>query len=380
MRDLSVETQQLFHAAQQRYDVVGMADVIHAHMEELLSLGGMDSCGILNGGHYALACAGEMALACGRPEYTMMYFIDWLRLVHDHQLVLFSEAFRYLGIAGACLGHFDWAEKMFARSLPGNEENAAYEREIAAARVDGRKTVTLLLRLPALLPHGDGWRDVPIFINSRDRLNCLQQLVSWLRQAGYRRIYILDNASTYAPLLSYYESLKGERGIEVIRLPNLGHVALWSSGILDQLDIKTVYVYTDSDVLPQEGCPKDIVRRLYRLLRRYPFVDKAGPGIEYRDITFWDKEKIQRRHPEFYRVPLEQDVYFAPLDTTFALYRPVRSYRLFSAIRTTGAMMVRHLPWYLDAENLPEDERYYMAHANESSTQARTYHARRCDE
>ena len=133
--DLSVETQQLFHAAQQRHDVVGMADVIHAHMEELLSLGGMDSCGILNGGHYALACAGEMALACGRPEYTMMYFIDWLRLVHDHQLSLFSEAFRYLGIAGACLGHFDWAEKMFARSLPGNEENAAYEREIAAASV-----------------------------------------------------------------------------------------------------------------------------------------------------------------------------------------------------------------------------------------------------
>ena len=40
-------------------------------------------------------------------------------------------------------------------------------------------------------------------------------------------------------------------------------------------------------------------------------------------------------------------------------------------------MMVRHLPWYLDAENLPEDERYYMAHANESSTQARTYYGQK---
>ena len=371
--DLATEVQQSYRAARQRYDIIGMADLIRAHMDELLKLERMDACGILHGGYNSLACAGEIALRRGMPEYAMAYLSDWLRIVRQYDLVVFSEVFKYLGIAGACLGHFDWAEEMFSRTFPEDEEVIAYREAVQAAENEGRRTVSLLPQPPALLPHGDGWRDVPIFINSRDRLDCLRKLIAWLQQAGYRRIYILDNDSTYAPLLSYYESLREARGIEIIRLPNLGHKALWTSGILDQLSVRTVYVYTDSDVLPQEECPRDIVRRLYLLLRRYPFVDKAGPGIEYRDITFWDKKKIQQSHSGFYYVPLEQDAYFAPLDTTFALYRPVRSYRLFSAIRTTGAMMVRHLPWYLDAENLPEDERYYMAHANESSTQARTY-------
>jgi hypothetical protein len=30
--------------------------------------------------------------------------------------------------------------------------------------------------------------------------------------------------------------------------------------------------------------------------------------------------------------------------------------------------MVRHLPWYLDSAHLPEDEAYYVAHADASST------------
>lgn len=36
-------------------------------------------------------------------------------------------------------------------------------------------------------------------------------------------------------------------------------------------------------------------------------------------------------------------------------------------------MMIRHLPWYLDRNHLPEDERYYMEHANSSSTLATSY-------
>ncbi len=45
---------------------------------------------------------------------------------------------------------------------------------------------------------------IPIFINSRDRLGTLRDLVNWLKKAGQQRIYILDNDSSYAPLLEYY--------------------------------------------------------------------------------------------------------------------------------------------------------------------------------
>ena len=367
---------QRYQSACCQYDIFGMAEAVRACMPELMAASPVDVCQMMWGGYYALACAGEIELLRGRPGNAAAYFIDWLRLARRHDDVVFSEIYKYLGVTGACLGEFRWAKDLFQKvssQLPGDDEIIVYERMIEEAELLGKRTVETLPRHPVRLPHGDGWRDVPIFINSRDRLNCLRQLLSWLLRAGYRNIHILDNASTYAPLLDYYKSIAKIQGIHVVYLPNLGYQALWQSGVLDQLSIETVYVYTDSDVVPRTECPLDIVRRLFLLLRRYPFADKAGPGIIFDDVTFWDRERVKMIHPRFYQVPVGRNVYFAPVDTTFALYRPVRSYRIFSSLRTTGDMMIRHLPWYLDRDHLPEDERYYIEHADSSSTLAASY-------
>ena len=212
--------------------------------------------------------------------------------------------------------------------------------------------------------------DIPIFINSRDRLRTLQTLLGWLETAGYRRIYILDNDSTYPPLLEYYRRLE-ESGseVEVLRLgKNMGHTALWDSGVLESLHVNTPYVYTDSDVIPTEECPRDILGDLLGILRRYPFLKKAGLALKTDDITYFDAEKTREDERDFYLHVLEKDLYFSTLDTTFALYRNYRHYNLYVAARTTGKRMARHLPWYYDYENLPEDERYYMDHANRSAS------------
>ena len=115
--------------------------------------------------------------------------------------------------------------------------------------------------------------DIPIFINSRDRLHPLRQLVDWFLRAGYRRIYVLDNDSTYPPLLEYYRQLdEHEPSVRVLRLRrNIGHTALWDSGVLEIMQIDTPYVYTDSDVVPTEECPSDILADLLGILRKYPF-------------------------------------------------------------------------------------------------------------
>ena len=52
------------------------------------------------------------------------------------------------------------------------------------------------------------WRDIPIFINARDRLGVMKKLIDWLLNAGYRNLIILDNNSTYPPLLEYYSALE----------------------------------------------------------------------------------------------------------------------------------------------------------------------------
>ena len=211
------------------------------------------------------------------------------------------------------------------------------------------------------------YREIPIFINSRDRLACLQELVCWLVEAGYRYIVILDNASTYAPLLRYYEEIQ-KLGINVVLLENLGHRAIWESGILDQLDIQGPYVYTDSDVVPGDACPKDFLRKFLEILERYPYLQKVGNGLFYEDVTYFDREATKKIESKHYKIPLEQEVFFADVDTTMALYRNARHYLRGPAARVAGDYRARHLPWYYDYGNLPEDERYYMEHAGNSSS------------
>lgn len=82
------------------------------------------------------------------------------------------------------------------------------------------------------------------------------------------------------------------------------------------------------------------------------------------------------RRKRFYLHPMEEELYFGAVDTTFALYRNYRHYNLYISARTTGCRMARHMPWYYDYDNLPEDERYYVEHANESASLVKALKAR----
>ena len=212
-------------------------------------------------------------------------------------------------------------------------------------------------------------RDIPIFINSRDRLTALKRVTEWLLHAGYRRIYIIDNASTYSPLLQYYRALdKNEPTVKVLRLKkNLGHMALWDSKVLEILQIDTPYVYTDSDIIPTEDCPPDVLADLLEIMQKYPILKKVGLGLKTDDITFFDAEGTQAEEYKYYPCKLEDELYFGSIFTTFALYRNYRHYSVDASARTTGKKMARHSQWYFDYEHLPEDEQYYFDHANESA-------------
>lgn len=210
--------------------------------------------------------------------------------------------------------------------------------------------------------------DVPIFINSRDRVGGLARLVDWLLASGYRRIFILDNASTYAPLLDYYRSIE-RQGVRVIYLRrNIGHRALWESRILDVLDIKSPYVYTDPDILPTEVCPQDFVARLARGLAKYPYLNKIGLALRTDDITFYNAAATKSAEARCYNIPMDDSLYFADVDTTLALYRNIRHYTRGPAARIASAYSARHLPWYYDYDSLPTDEAYYLEHASYSSS------------
>lgn len=210
------------------------------------------------------------------------------------------------------------------------------------------------------------FKKIPIIILSRDRLICLKQQIEAFTSRGYHNIVILDVQSTYPPLLEYYSTLPYKR----IRIDhNAGHGALVTTGVVRQFN-HDYYAYTDCDVIPVEECPNDFMERHYNILQKYPQCTKVGFGLKIDDIPdhYHKKEEMIGWEKQFWNIQLEPGVFAAPIDTTYALCRPGRSDIWAHSGRTGEPYIARHSTWYLDPNNLPEDELYYAQHINPGST------------
>ena len=272
----------------------------------------------------------------------------------------------YRANCAAMLGDFDTSARLYEQILTMKADFPEAKKNLNLVLRGSNENIAREVKSLWNFPY---WRDVPIFINARDRLGVMKKLIDWLLDAGYRKLIILDNASTYPPLLEYYNSLESDSRVKIIRLgKNFGYKALWLSGILEQLKIVTPYVYTDPDVLPIEHCPKDFIKELIKILETNHELRKVGFGLVWENITFFDKENAQNYESKFYDgTRVGDNSYFAQVDTTFALYSNVRHYSLRFSLRTTGNLRAYHLPWYFDYDNLPDDEKYYIEHADKNS-------------
>lgn len=211
--------------------------------------------------------------------------------------------------------------------------------------------------------------DYPIFINCRDRVTPLRALVDWLERAGCTRIHLIDNDSTYPPLLEYYAGTPHT----VVRLGrNLGHKAIWESGVVREFAPGEFYVATDPDIVPVAECPLDALGHFASLLQRYPDRAKVGFGLKIDDLPrrYRFARQVQRWEAQFWTVEVEPAVYDAPIDTTFALHRPGTEFAgtqtlpsSASSLRTGPPYVARHAAWYVDSRRPDDEERYYREHA-----------------
>jgi GT2 family glycosyltransferase len=198
------------------------------------------------------------------------------------------------------------------------------------------------------------YRDIPVIINNFNRLDYMEQLISWLEKARMKRIYIIDNNSTYPPLLDYYKKTK----YTIFKLDkNIGHTALWDTHIFMWFK-NSYYIYTDPDILPIEECPLNAVDYFLQILKRYPEFTKVGFGLKIDDIPdFYSRKKeVLRWESKYWEEPIAEGLYKARIDTTFALYRPnIRNQQWDRTLRTSDIYISRHLPWYED-DNKPSEE------------------------
>jgi hypothetical protein len=230
-------------------------------------------------------------------------------------------------------------------------------------------------------PFGTGMRplcgvpfwQVPILINSFNRLHSLRRLMNWLLRAGYANLYIIDNASSYPPLLRYLSGLEQNRQAKVIRLAeNAVHLAIWRQSLLDWLEMDTEYVYTDPDVVPVDACPRDLVGVLQSALIDNPDIAVAGLGLLLDDLpdTYRYKSHAVDSERRFWLRPAASGLFQAPIDTTLALfYRPKAGHSAgHPAIRSGWPYLAAHEGWYLNHAQPTEEDLFYCGTAGRGTS------------
>lgn len=216
---------------------------------------------------------------------------------------------------------------------------------------------------------------IPVFINVFNRLTTTRRLADQVACLPDAVPIIIDNASTWQPLLDWYDACH----YEVVRLQqNLGHHAPWN--VLGNQTTSFVqrwgqpfYVVTDCD-LDIGDCPADLLDVLAVPFGWKKHIEKSGLGLRIDDLPPW-QSAVVKWESRWWQNPADDARFFhAAVDTTFAMYRDGRPFSTLmkvvgvKATRTAPPYIARHLPWYLDAENLDEENENYFRTANGSNS------------
>lgn len=207
------------------------------------------------------------------------------------------------------------------------------------------------------------YKKIPIIINNRNRLSFLIKLIKSLETRGYDNIIILDNNSTYEPLLEYYKNIKFH--VEYLG-ENLGFDALEKTKLFKTIR-RNYYVYTDSDLMIVEDCPDNFLGYFLKVLKENKSIQKVGFSLKIDDLPnhYKDKDRVIEWESKFYSNQFKDNLFLAEIDTTFALHRP---YALISTkgmckhLRVDYPYSAYHLPWYNDSDNLTDEEIFYIEH------------------
>jgi len=209
-------------------------------------------------------------------------------------------------------------------------------------------------------------KDIPIFICNFNRLGPTKDLVESLLKRDYNNITIIDNASKYPPLLEWYEKCPAT----VVKLEVNLHQGIFN--LLPQFDhirCNGFYVWTDSDIVPVEETPKDFLDHMVEIILEYG-MPKLGLSLKLDDIPDHYKHKEEAiKHESIFTKLGHIDskygiVWKAPIDTTFAICATPDCGLCQEAYRMNWPYTARHIPWYYDSDNLPEDEKFMRANRN----------------
>lgn len=189
---------------------------------------------------------------------------------------------------------------------------------------------------------------------------------------GIGELIIVDNDSTYEPLLQWYET----KPCTIIKTKNCGHLSPWINKIPEQLGCK-YYIVSDPD-LDLSETPKDCILYLLNKLQNNKSFDKIGLSLKNWNVSEdspyhkflqnwaiknWDTNRV------FDGLLIDQQI-----DTTFAIYDIDKNPRGISC-STYLPYSVRHIPWEFTVQQIKnmESENYEFFYYLKNSTSSSSY-------
>ncbi|MDR0485762.1 MAG: glycosyltransferase [Elusimicrobiota bacterium] len=224
------------------------------------------------------------------------------------------------------------------------------------------------------------YKNIPIYLICFNQVSYLRRLVEALEKRGYGNINFIDNASSYPPLLEYLSKTK----YKVYKMDkNYGYEVFWDCGLFDDIITSAYYVVSDPDVLPSDDCPDNFLEVFYKVLIRVPGIVKAGAALRIDNIPEINREYVFKSEADFWTMPIKNnlaqeyftsppprtttekiELFWADIDTTFAIYAPndknyLRNWKnKYKAVRIAGKYAFHHLPW--ETTETTEEQIYYQ--------------------
>lgn len=208
----------------------------------------------------------------------------------------------------------------------------------------------------------------PIILTNMNRFGTCKKMVDDLFNLnGNSRITIIDNASTYPPLLKWYDEIKTD--VAIIRNPeNLGPWTFFYGGNFSSVPDE-YYIYSDADLELNPKMPYNWQEIMLENINKYS--RKASLVLRLDDIpdSYEFKSNIINHQSVCWYDSGTPDLYRAITDMTFSMDKKSNGHR-YESMRLGGDFACRHIPWYIDFNNISEEEIYYLEHINRGYDQA----------
>ena len=226
---------------------------------------------------------------------------------------------------------------------------------------------------------------IPVFLVSYNNGVYIDNSVKQLNRLNVIPI-IFDNASSDKKTIDLLKSIHKENKARIIySKKNWGHLI----GFLDPIYklLPNVFAYSDPDLEFNPELRINFLEELAQLTLDYD-VFKAGFALallnddeiingrhnvwKRKPIFFKRSYSIRDWEKKFWKFKIEHptlEIYHAPIDTTFAVYRKSNySGDFFDAVRVAGKFEAIHMPWFPSRDLLTSEDKENYLKMNISST------------